>query len=475
MSLLIRGGTVLDATHAYRADVFCDHGKIVQIGQNLDVPAGTQIVDAGDRYVIPGGIDPHTHMELPFMGTVASDDFFSGTAAGLAGGTTSIIDFVIPNPQQSLLEAFHTWRGWAQKSASDYAFHVAVTWWDESVNREMGELANEHGVSSFKHFMAYKNAIMADDEILVNSFRRALELGALPTVHAENGELVFQLQKQLLAQGITGPQAHPLSRPPAVEGEAANRAIRIAEVIGVPLYIVHVSAQQALQAIERAQSEGQRVFGEVLAGHLLIDESVYLDPDFTRAAAHVMSPPFRAKEHQDALWKGLQSGHLHTTATDHCSFCAPQKAAGRDDFTKIPNGCAGIEDRMSLLWHYGVETGRLTPSEFVQVTSTNAARIFNLYPRKGAIEVGADADLVVWDANATRTISTKTHHQNVDFNVFEGRTVKGIASQTIAAGKLVWSDGDLRAERGAGQYLSRKTFAPYFEANSKRRRVVAGA
>ena len=473
MSLLIRGGTVLDATHAYRADVFCDHGKIVQIGQNLDVPAAKQIVDAGDRYVIPGGIDPHTHMELPFMGTVASDDFFSGTAAGLAGGTTSIIDFVIPNPQQSLLEAFHTWRGWAQKSASDYAFHVAVTWWDESVHREMGLLANEHGVSSFKHFMAYKNAIMADDEILVNSFRRALELGALPTVHAENGELVFQLQKQLLAQGITGPSAHPLSRPPAVEGEAANRAIRIAEVIGVPLYIVHVSAQQALQAIERAQSEGQRVFGEVLAGHLLIDESVYLDSDFTRAAAHVMSPPFRAKEHQDALWKGLQSGHLHTTATDHCSFCAPQKAAGRDDFTKIPNGCAGIEDRMSLLWHYGVETGRLTPSEFVQVTSTNAARIFNLYPRKGAIEVGADADLVVWDANATRTISAKTHHQNVDFNVFEGRTVKGSASQTIAAGKLVWSDGDLRAERGAGQYLSRKTFAPYFEANSKRRAAAA--
>ena len=473
MSLLIRGGTVLDATHAYRADVFCDHGKIVQIGQNLDVPAAKQIVDAGDRYVIPGGIDPHTHMELPFMGTVASDDFFSGTAAGLAGGTTSIIDFVIPNPQQSLLEAFHTWRGWAQKSASDYAFHVAVTWWDESVHREMGLLANEHGVSSFKHFMAYKNAIMADDEILVNSFRRALELGALPTVHAENGELVFQLQKQLLAQGITGPSAHPLSRPPAVEGEAANRAIRIAEVIGVPLYIVHVSAQQALQAIERAQSEGQRVFGEVLAGHLLIDESVYLDSDFTRAAAHVMSPPFRAKEHQDALWKGLQSGHLHTTATDHCSFCAPQKAAGRDDFTKIPNGCAGIEDRMSLLWHYGVETGRLTPSEFVQVTSTNAARIFNLYPRKGAIEVGADADLVVWDANATRTISAKTHHQNVDFNVFEGRTVKGIASQTIAAGKLVWSNGDLRAERGAGQYLSRQTFAPYFEANNKRRAAAA--
>jgi len=472
-SLLIRGGTVLDSTHAYRADVLCVDGKIAAIGSSPDAPAGAQVVDAGDRYVIPGGIDPHTHMQLPFMGTVASDDFYTGTAAGLAGGTTSIIDFVIPNPKQPLLEAFKMWRGWAEKAAADYAFHVAVTWWDESVHRDMGTLVKEHGVQSFKHFMAYKNAIMCDDEILVNSFRRALELGALPTVHAENGELVFQLQKELIAKGITGPEGHPRSRPPAVEAEAANRAIRLAEVIGVPLYIVHNSAWQSVEAIARARNEGQRVFGEVLAGHLLIDDSVYRDPDFTRAAAHVMSPPFRSKEHQDALWKALQAGHLHTTATDHCCFCAPQKAAGRDDFTKIPNGCAGIEDRMSLLWHYGVETGRLTPSEFVQVTSTNAARIFNLYPRKGAIEVGADADLVVWDANAARTISAKTHHQNVDFNVFEGRTVKGIANQTIAAGKLVWKNGDLRAEKGAGRYLQRRPFAAYFEANQRRKATTA--
>jgi dihydropyrimidinase len=339
----------------------------------------------------------------------------------------------------------------------------------------MGTLANEHGVASFKHFMAYKNAIMADDEVLVNSFRRALELGALPTVHAENGELVFQLQRELMARGITSPAGHPMSRPPAVEGEAANRAIRLAEVIGVPLYIVHNSARQSVEAIARARGEGQRVFGEVLAGHLLIDDSVYLDPDFTRAAAHVMSPPFRPKEHQEVLWRALQAGHLQTTATDHCCFCAPQKAAGRDDFTKIPNGCGGIEDRMSLLWHYGVESGRLTPSEFVQVTSTNAARIFNLYPRKGAVEAGADADLVVWDANASRTISAKTHHQNVDFNVFEGRTVKGVADQTIAGGKVVWARGDLRAERGAGRYLPRKTHAPYFDANDKRRAAVGGS
>jgi dihydropyrimidinase len=377
---------------------------------------------------------------------------------------------VIPNPRQSLLEAFRAWRGWAEKAASDYAFHGAVTWWDESVHREMGELVHDHGVASFKHFMAYKGAIMADDEILVNSFRRALELGALPTVHAENGELVYRLQKALLARGITGPAAHPLSRPPAVEGEAANRAIRIAEVIGVPLYIVHVSAREAVQEIARARGEGQRVFGEVLGGHLLLDDSVYLDPDFTRAAAHVMSPPFRPKPHQEALWQALQAGHLHTTATDHCTFCAPQKAAGKDDFTRIPNGCGGIEDRMGVLWHYGVNSGRLTPSEFVAVTSTNAARIFNLYPRKGAVEAGADADLVLWDPEASRTISAATHHQNVDFNIFEGRTVRGLARHTIAAGRLVWSDGDLRAVRGAGRYLPRAPFPAYFEANARRAR-----
>ncbi len=468
MSTLIRGGTVVDSDTCYRADVLLADGKIAAIGEGLEAPAGAQIVDAGDRLVMPGGIDPHTHMQLPFMGTVASDDFYTGTAAGLAGGTTSIIDFVIPNPQQSLMEAYQTWRGWAEKAAADYGFHVAITWWDDSVYRDMGTLATEHGVSSFKHFMAYKNAIMCDDEALVSSFTRCMELGALPTVHAENGELVFRLQKQLLARGITGPEGHPLSRPPAVEGEAANRAIRIAEVLGTPVYVVHVSAEQSLQAIARARGEGQRVFGEVLAGHLLIDDSVYQNPDFTFAAGHVMSPPFRPKQHQDALWAGLQAGHLHTTATDHCCFCAPQKAAGKDDFTKIPNGCAGVEDRMSLLWHYGVGTGRLTPSEFVRVTSTNAAQIFGLYPRKGAVRVGADADLVIWDAQASRTISAATHHQNIDFNVFEGRTVTGLATHTFTRGRLVWVDGDLRAVRGSGRYLHRNTHAPYFEANVRR-------
>ena len=330
--------------------------------------AGAEILDAGGRYVIPGGIDPHTHMQLPFMGTTTRDDFYSGTAAALAGGTTTIIDFVIPDPQQPLMDAYRMWRGWAEKAAADYSFHVAVTWWDDSVHADMGTLVREHGVNSFKHFMAYKNAIMADDEVLVNSFTRALELGALPTVHAENGELVFQMQQRLVEQGITGPEGHPLSRPPAVEAEAAERAIRIAEVLGVPLYIVHVSCEDSVNAIIRARSHGQRVYGEALAGHLTIDESVYRNENWDIAAAHVMSPPFRAKHHQDALWGALAAGHLHTTATDHCAFCGEQKGMGRESFAKIPNGCAGVEDRMAVLWSAGVNTGRLTPNEFVKVT-----------------------------------------------------------------------------------------------------------
>ena len=473
MSILIRGGTVLNADREFRADVLCEDGKIIAVGENLVAPAGAEIIDTGGQYVMPGGIDPHTHMQLPFMGTVTADDFFTGTAAGLAGGTTSIIDFVIPNPKQSLMEAYQNWRGWAEKSAGDYSFHVAVTWWDETVHADMGKLVRDCGVNSFKHFMAYKNAIMADDEILVKSFARALELGAMPTVHAENGELVFTLQQKLLAQGITGPEAHPLSRPPMVEGEAANRAIAIANVLNTPVYIVHVSCMESLEAITRARSKGQRVFGEVLAGHLTIDESVYRNPDFDFAAGHVMSPPFRSKEHQAALWQGLQAGNLHTTATDHCTFCDTQKAAGKDDFTKIPNGCGGVEDRMAVIWDAGVNSGKLTRSEFVKVTSTNAAQIFNIYPRKGVVAVGADADIVVWDPQATRTISAKTQFAKGGFNVFEGRTVRGIPTHTISGGKLVFKSGDLRAVAGAGKHIDRPAFSPMFDALKQMAKVTA--
>ncbi len=467
MSILIKGGTVVTADQSYQADVYCEQGVIQAIGQNLAQPDGCEIIDAEGLLVMPGGIDPHTHMQLPFMGTVASEDFFTGTSAGAAGGTTTIIDFVIPNPQQPIMEAYDQWMQWAEKSATDYSFHVAITWWDESVYHDMGTLVNEHGVNSFKHFMAYKNAIMAEDETLINSFSRCLELGAMPTVHAENGDLVYHLQKQILAQGIRGPEGHPLSRPAEVEGEAANRAIRIAQALNVPIYAVHVSCEESLEAITRARNEGQRVYGEVLAGHLEIDDSVYRNEDFEFAAAHVMSPPFRPKKHQEALWKGLQAGNLQTTATDHCCFCADQKAAGKDDFSLIPNGTAGVEDRLSVMWDSGVTTGRLTPNEFVAVTSTNAAKIFNIYPQKGSISIGADADIVVWDPNGKRTISAKTHHQNVDFNIFEGRTVQGIAVHTLSRGSLVWTKGELRTVKGAGKYIKRPPFSADFDAVNK--------
>ena len=361
------------------ADVLCVDGRIAAVGANLDVPSDARVIDADGLLVMPGGIDPHTHMELPFMGTVASEDFFTGTSAAAAGGTTTIIDFVIPAPRQNLLEAYHTWRGWAEKSACDYSFHVAVTWWDDTVHADMGTLTREHGVNSFKHFMAYKNAIMCDDETLVNSFARCNELGAIPTVHAENGELVFRLQKEMYERGYVGPEGHPLSRPPEVEGEAANSAIRIAEVLGVPLYLVHTSCEDALEALRRARSEGQRVFAEVLAQHLVIDDSVYRNPDWSFAAHHVMSPPFRSKRHQGLLWKGLQSGLIHTTATDHCCFCTPEgDGEGRfpEDSQRHRHGGSNVGALVE-------ESKRIPRRLVIAVTSTNAAKIFNYFPAKG--------------------------------------------------------------------------------------------
>ncbi|WP_291585582.1 dihydropyrimidinase [Comamonas sp. UBA7528] len=469
-ALLIRGGTVVNADRQEKADVLCVDGVIAAVGADAAAlaPAGAEVIDASGQFVMPGGIDPHTHMQLPFMGTVTADDFYTGTAAALAGGTTSIIDFVIPDPQEPLLDAYRKWRGWAEKSAADYSFHVAVTWWSEQVHADMGTLVREEGINSFKHFMAYKNAIMCDDETLVNSFKRALELGAMPTVHAENGELVYLLQQEVARMGITGPEGHPLARPPMVEAEAANRAIAIAGVLGVPIYVVHVSCMEAAQAIAAARARGQRVYGEVLAGHLVIDESVYRDPDFAKAAAHVMSPPFRAKGHQEALWQGLQSGQLHTTATDHCTFCAAQKAMGKDNFAKIPNGTGGVEERLAVIWDAGVNTGRLTPSEFVAITSANTAKLFNIYPRKGLVGVGSDADLVVWDPQASHTLSVKTQHSKGDYNIFEGRTVQGMPSHTISQGVVAYAQGDLRAVQGKGRYIKRPAFGPNFDAVQRR-------
>ena len=348
----------------------------------MDAPTGAEIVEAGGAYVIPGGIDPHTHMEMPFMGTVAVEDFFSGTASALAGGTTMLIDMCLASPQ-SLTEGLDQWSEWAKKACADYGFHVAISGWSDRTPQQMAECI-DRGVNSFKHFMAYKGALMIDDEIMFQSFSRCRELGALPLVHAENGEAVFRLQQSLLAQGITGPEGHALSRPPHVEAEAANRAIMLAKITGVPLYIVHTSCRETTEAIARARADGQRVFGEPLAQYLVLDESVYQNPDWEFAASRVMSPPFRSKEHQKALWDGLASGALQTTATDHAAFTLEQKRMGKDNFTQIPNGTGGMEERLKILWHFGVGAGRLTPNEFVAVTSANCAKIFNVYPQKGS-------------------------------------------------------------------------------------------
>ena len=464
---LIRGGTVVTADRQWRADVLVAGERVAAVAESLQAPSGCTVIDADGAFVLPGGIDPHTHMELPFMDTVTADDFFTGTAAAASGGTTMIIDFCIPSPKQSLLEALKTWHARAKKAATDFSFHMAITWWSDQVHAEMAEVVRS-GVTSFKHFMAYKGAIMVDDAVLVQSFLRARDLGALCTVHAEHGDLVVHLQNELFQRGVTGPEGHPLSRPPAVEGEAANRALAIANVVGVPLYVVHTSCSDALDPIIRARGAGQCAFGEALVQHLVVNDSVYQNPNWDQAAHHVMSPPFRSPGHQAALWRGLQGGGIQVIGTDHCVFTTEQRRAGRDDFRKIPNGTGGVEDRMSVLWHHGVGTGRLTPSEFVALTSTNAARIFNCHPRKGTISVGSDADLVVWDPKATRTIRAATHMQKNDFNVFEGMQVTGNAVVTLCRGKVLWQNGTLRAERGWGQFVPRASFPDYSQALARR-------
>ena len=464
MALLIRGGTVVNADFSRRADVLVEGERIVAVGENLDAPAGAEIVDAGGAYVMPGGIDPHTHMELMFMGTVSADDFEWGTKAALSGGTTMIVDFCIPGAGQSLVEAYHDWRHKSEKAAGDYSYHLAVTSWSDEVSREMGEIVNTHGVNTFKHFMAYKGALMVDDDVLFRSFKRCAELGATALVHAENGDVVAQMQNMYISQGKTGPEFHAYSRPPEVEGEAANRAIMIADMAGCPLYIVHTSCKPAHEAIARARAEGKRVFGEPLIQHLVLDETDYLNRSWDHAAQRVMSPPFRPKHHQDSLWTGLQAGSLQVVATDHCSFTMEQKRIGLNDFRNIPNGTGGLEDRMPVLWTTGVNSGRLTPNEFVAVTSANSARILNIYPQKGVIMPGADADIVIWDPKATKTISAKSQVSRIEYNVFEGYELTGLPAKVYLRGRLAAENGQVRAERGEGRFVPRRPLPAFAEA-----------
>ena len=452
MNTVIKNGTIVTADLTYEADVLIEDGRIAAIGEGL---SGDRVLDATGCYVMPGGIDPHTHLEMPFMGTYSADDFESGTRAALAGGTTMVVDFALPAPQQGLLDALQMWDNKSGRAHCDYSYHMAITWWGQQVFDEMEEVV-KRGITSFKHFMAYKGALMVNDDELFASFRRVGDLGGIAMVHAENGDVVAELSARLLAEGNTGPEAHTYSRPPQVEGEATNRAIMVADMAGVPLYVVHTSCEDSHEAIRRARQQGKRVWGEPLIQHLTLDESEYFNTDWDHAARRVMSPPFRNKLHQDSLWAGLQAGSLSVVATDHCAFTTEQKRYGVDDFTKIPNGTGGLEDRMPMLWTHGVNTGRLTPNEFVAVTSTNIAKILNLYPKKGAVLVGSDADLVVWDPQAEKTISAGTQQSAIDYNVFEGQHVKGLPRYTITRGVVAVTEGKVDSREGHGEFVARK-------------------
>ncbi len=454
MTTIIKNGTIVTADLTYKADIAVDGGVITEIGENLK--GGTEL-DATGCYVMPGGIDPHTHLEMPFMGTYSSDDFESGTRAALSGGTTMVVDFCLPGPDQGLLDAIEMWSNKSGRANCDYSYHMAITWWGEKVFNDMPKVT-ERGINTFKHFMAYKGALMVEDDEMYASFKRCAEIGALPLVHAENGDVVADLQQQLLAAGNDGPEAHAYSRPPQVEGEATNRAIMIADMAGVPLYVVHTSCEEAHEAIRRARQNGKRVYGEPLIQHLTLDESEYAHPDWDHAARRVMSPPFRDQKHQDSLWAGLAAGSLQVVATDHCAFTTEQKRYGVGDFTKIPNGTGGLEDRIPMLWTHGVATGRLTPNEFVAVTSTNIAKILNCYPKKGAILVGADADLMVLDPEESKTISAKTQQSAIDYNVFEGKEVKGLPRYVLTRGQVAVNDGKVEAQEGHGKFVERPPF-----------------
>lgn len=465
MTKVIKGGTVVTADRTWKADVLIEGETIKQIGEDLK---GDEYIDASGAYVIPGGIDPHTHLEMPFMGTTAAETFESGTFAAAAGGTTMLVDFCLPGEDGSLVNAINEWhRKSAPQICGDIGYHMAITGWNEGIFNEMAEVV-KMGVNTFKHFMAYKGALMVEDDEMYASFQRCAALGALPLVHAENGDIVDILQKKYMAEGITGPEGHAYSRPPEVEGEAANRAIMIADAAGVPLYIVHVSCEQAHEAIRRARQKGMRVYGEPLIQHLTLDESEYFNKDWEYAARRVMSPPFRSKDHQASLWAGLQSGSLQVVATDHAAFTTEQKHMGDAGFPLIPNGTGGLEERLAVLWTEGVETGRLTMNEFVATTSTNIAKILNIYPKKGAIVEGGDADIVVWDPTISKTVSAATQKSVIDYNVFEGFEVKAQARYTLSRGDVIWAYGqNSQPQPGRGKFVPRPAFPAVNQALSK--------
>ncbi|KAG6629821.1 hypothetical protein I3843_14G112300 [Carya illinoinensis] len=430
------------------------------------VPDHVTVLDATGKFVMPGGIDPHAHLAMNGLGMETVDDFFSGQAAALAGGTTMHIDFVIP-VNGSLTAGFETYIKKAMKSCMDYGFHVAVTKWDEVVSKEMEIMVKEKGINSFKFFLAYKGVFMVNDELLLEGFKKCKSLGALAMVHAENGDAVYEGQKRMIELGITGPEGHALSRPPSLEGEATARTIRLASFVNTPLYVVHVMSIDAVEEIARARKTGQRVIGEPTAAGLALDGSGVWDPDFITAAKFLMSPPLRAPGHDKALQAALSTGVLQLVGTDHCSWNSTQKALGMNDFRKIPNGVNGIEERMHLVWDIMVESGQISVTDYVRVTSTECARIFNIYPRKGAILPGSDADIIILNPNSSFEITAKSHHSRSDTNVFEGTKGKGKVEVTIAGGRIVWENDELKVVPGSGKYVEMPPFSYLFDGIDK--------
>src|SRR5450432_1116054 len=456
---IIKNGTVVTATDTYIADVAIANGKVSAVGTDLPVENATKILDASNKLVLPGGIDVHTHLDMPFGGTTSADDFETGTRAAAFGGTTTLIDFAIQYKGQSLRTAFDAWMQKASgKAVCDYAFHCIITELADAQLEEMNALTRE-GVTSFKLFMAYPGVFMLDDASIFKALRATAKNGGLVCMHAENGGAIDVIVQQALAEGKKAPKYHALTRPTTAEAEAVSRAIALAEMAGAPVYIVHLSCNDALEKVREARDRGLPVYAETCPQYLYLSLENMDAPGF-EGAKYVFTPPLREKWNQEKLWNGLRTDHLQVVSTDHCPFCfKEQKELGRDDFTKIPNGGPGIEHRMSLIYSGGVAGGRFSVNRFVELVSTTPAKLFGLYPRKGTIAVGSDADIVIFDPKRKHTISAATHHMRVDYSMFEGIQVTGMADVVLSRGRVVVDGDTFRGKAGAGEFLRRATYA----------------